>query len=176
MSNEGCNYSTCLLNKCKFLYFYPKSNPMKKLFSLKNIFIVVVAIIVIIQFFRIDKTQPAVNPETDYISMVQPSDEIKGLIKNACYDCHSNETVYPWYTNIAPVSWMIKSHINEGREQLNFSEWGNYQPGKRGHKQDECKEMLVEGEMPLKGYTIMHSSANMTDEQKAVLIKWFTNE
>jgi len=149
---------------------------MKKLLKPQYILSALLILFIVIQIFRIDKTNPTSSADADYIVMAQPPAEIANLLKTSCYDCHSNETVYPWYSNIAPLSWLLKSHITEGREKLNFSEWANYQPGKRGHKQDECKEMLVEGEMPLASYTLMHSNAKFTEEQKVMLIKWFTIE
>ena len=78
--------------------------------------------------------------------------------------------------NIAPISWSIKFHITEGRENLNFSEWGNYQPGRRGHMLDECKEMIEKGKMPLPFYRLMHSEAKFSDQEKELLKKWLTNE
>jgi hypothetical protein len=149
---------------------------MKKALKLPYILTGLAVIFLILQVFRIDKTKPQPNTEADYITIAQPPAEITSLIKSSCYDCHSNETKYPWYSNIAPVSWILQSHIKEGRAHLNFSEWGNYQPGKQGNKQDECKEMLAEEEMPLLSYKLMHSSANFTEEQKTMLVKWFTNE
>ncbi len=149
---------------------------MKKVFKLRYILSGLLVIVLVMQIFRIDKAIPETNLEYDYLIMTKPPVEIAYLIKAGCYDCHSNETVYPWYSNLAPISWSIKSHISEGREHLNFSEWGNYQPGKRGNKHDECKEMLVNGEMPLFSYKLIHSPANFNEEQKARLIAWFTNE
>jgi hypothetical protein len=149
---------------------------MNKFFKIRIILPVVLIILLVIQVFRIDKTNPSQNPDIDYLYIVKPPAEIASLIKDGCYDCHSNETSYPWYSNIAPFSWLIKSHIIEGRDHLNFSEWGNYQAGRRGNKQDKCKEMLVKNEMPISLYKLMHSSAKFTNEQKAMLITWFTNE
>jgi hypothetical protein len=136
----------------------------------------IIVILLVMQVFRIDKKNPSKNPETDYLYIVKPPAEIANLIKTGCYDCHSNETIYPWYSNIAPLSWIIKSHITEGRDHLNFSEWGYYHAGRRGNKQDECSEMITKNEMPIPSYKLMHSSAKFTNEQKAILIAWFTNE
>ena len=94
------------------------------------------------------------------------------MLKTSCYDCHSNESIYPWYTNIAPVSWWIKKHINEGRDELNFSEWGNYSARRKDHKLDEIIELVEEGEMPLKSYLITHGDAKISTEQRAKIIEW----
>jgi hypothetical protein len=139
----------------------------------KKILYGVIVIVIVIQFFRIDKSNPAITPSHDFIEMNQPAEEITTLLKSACYDCHSNETVYPWYTNIAPVSWWIKHHIEEGREEMNFSEWGTFKEKKQDHKLEESYEMLEEGEMPLDSYTWTHADAKLNPEQKELLIEFF---
>lgn len=139
----------------------------------KKLLIVLVVVFGVIQFFRIDKTNPPVNVKMDIFTMHEASSEVKSAIKSACYDCHSNETKYPWYSNVAPVSWWLKNHIDEGREHLNFSEWGTYPLKKRNHKLEECKEEIEEGEMPLSSYTITHGDAKLSVEQKELLESWF---
>jgi hypothetical protein len=129
--------------------------------------------IIIAQFFRIDKTNPESDPANDFITINNPPPELATLMKNACYDCHSNHTRYPWYTNIAPVSWWIKGHINYAREQVNFSEWTAYDAKKANHKLEECVEWVGEGKMPLKSYAWLHKEAKMTDTQRKELADWF---
>jgi hypothetical protein len=146
---------------------------MKKKFSLKNITIVILLLLILFQFVRIDKTNPPLEQAKDIISITKPSEEISSILKISCYDCHSNEITYPWYTNIAPVSWWIKHHINEGTHHLNFSEWGNYSSRKADHKLKECVEMVEEGEMPMFSYTLMHGEAKLSKEQQLLLINWF---
>lgn len=131
---------------------------------------------VIIQFFRIDKSIPKYNKNKDLISLTNPPEQIETLLKSSCYDCHSYETNYPWYSNIAPISWWIGHHIDEGREHLNFSEWGNYTAKKAEHKLEECAEETEEGEMPLSSYTITHSDAKLTHEEIELLEEWFESE
>lgn len=139
---------------------------------IKKILFGLLAVVVIIQFFRIDKTNPPVNRTLDIMNVVPVSTEIKSILKTSCYDCHTNETVYPWYTNIAPVSWWIKKHIDDGRDELNFSEWGNYSLRRKDHKLDEIVEMVDEDEMPLPSYLIAHGDARLSTEQKAQLVDW----
>lgn len=145
---------------------------MKKRF-IKNTLIVVLFLLIIIQVFRIDKTIQPVDPAKDFIVLTSANTEIANTLKTACYDCHSNQPVYPWYTNIAPVSWWIKHHINEGSHHLNFSEWGTYTEKRKNHKLEECIEMVEEGEMPMSSYTIMHGNAKLTDAQKLQLVEFF---
>jgi hypothetical protein len=149
---------------------------MKKRFTLKNISIAIIFILLMIQSIQIDKTIEPVNPTTDFISVTAANTEVAGLLKTACYDCHSNQPTYPWYTNMAPVSWWIKHHINEGSQHLNFSIWGTYSEKRKNHKLEECIEMIEEGEMPMNSYTWMHPEAKLTDAQKQLLIDWFKAE
>ena len=138
----------------------------------KKILYSLLAVVLIIQFFRIDKTNPEIIQSDDFIEVVQPSEEIVTILKSTCYDCHSNETKYPWYSNVAPISWWVKDHINEGREELNFSEWGTYEYKKQDHKLEEVIEMMEDGEMPLNEYTWTHGEAKLTADQKAMLMDW----
>ena len=143
---------------------------------IKKIVIGIIVLLVIIQFFRIDKTNPTIIQENDFISITNPPENIKNLLKTSCYDCHSNESTYPWYTNVAPISWWVKQHINEAREELNFSEWGTFTEKRKKHKLEEVYEEVEEGEMPLKSYLIAHSEAKLTTEQKNELVAWFKAE
>ena len=139
----------------------------------KKIGIAVLAIIIVIQFFRIDKTNPEIVMENDFIEITQPDKKTVSLLKTACYDCHSNTTVYPWYSNIAPVSWWIKDHIDEAKSHLNFSEWNKYSEKKRKHKLHECYEEVEHGEMPFEKYTWMHAEAKLSHEDREHLEAFF---
>lgn len=146
-----------------------KSNGKKILLGLFVIFL-------ILQFFRIDKTAPQIDLKKDFIEITNPSDEVKTLLKSTCYDCHSNETSYPWYSQIAPVSWWLKHHVDEGREELNFSEWGTYKTKKADHKLEECAEEVEEGKMPLDSYTWTHGDAVLSEKQKELLEDFFNSK
>jgi len=146
---------------------------MKKTF--RKILVVLLIVLLCIQFIRIDKTNPASIAENDFLKITAADPELTAIIKTSCYDCHSNESTYPWYTNIAPVSWWIKHHINEGREELNFSEWGTYKEKRKNHKMEECVELVEAGEMPMSSYTLMHSEAKLTAEQKEKLLVFFNS-
>lgn len=143
---------------------------------LKKIGIGLVIILALMQFKQIDKINPEYNEAEDFITITQPSEEIATLIKAACYDCHSHQAKYPWYSNVAPISWMVEHHIEEGREHLNFSKWGSYDTKKANHKLEECIEEIEEGEMPMKPYVVMHSEAKMSKEQKKALMAFFQNQ
>jgi cytochrome c551/c552 len=149
---------------------------MKTKLTIKKIGIVFIVLFIVIQVFRINKTITPVNEQTDFMAVTQTNPEVATILKNACYDCHSNQPTYPWYTNVAPVSWWIKNHINEGSKHLNFSIWQTYTVKRKDHKLEECVEMIEEGEMPMNSYTWMHPEAKLTDAQKQLLIDWFKAE
>ena len=138
----------------------------------KKIIISAAAILILIQFFRINKENPVVNSSNDFLIINKAPDSIAQTIRSSCYDCHSNETQYPWYSNIAPVSWVIKHHINEGREKMNFSDWGQYSSKKRQRKVDGAIEMIEGNDMPLKSYTLIHRDAILNPAKKDSLIIW----
>lgn len=142
---------------------------------MKKVLFFLLAAFIGIQFFRIDMENPAVVDEEDFIVITNPDDEIEGMLRKACYDCHSNETEYPWYANVAPVSWWLAHHIEEGREELNFSKWGTYNEKRSDHKLEECVELIEEGEMPLNSYTWTHGDAELSDKQKESLMEFFND-
>jgi hypothetical protein len=146
-----------------------------KKITLKTIFLSLIISFLIIQIFRIDKSNPQVDSSKNFVNVTNASAEVKSILAASCYDCHSNEVIYPWYTNIAPFSWWIKHHVNEGREELNFSEWGTYSSRRMDHKLKECIEQVEEGEMPMDSYLWMHKDATLTDAQKQELIAFFNS-
>lgn len=146
---------------------------MKKI--LRYVLYALPVLLILIQAFRIDKSVPEYDRSQDLLALSQAPQEVAGLIRAACYDCHSYETQYPWYSNVAPVSWWVKQHINEGREHLNLSLYGSWTPKKRAHKIEECIESLKEGWMPLKSYTRNHPEARLTETQRRDLSAWFAS-
>ena len=142
----------------------------------KKILAALAILFVVIQFFRIDKENPVYETSNDFLLVEQAPEGIQTIMKNACYDCHSNETVYPWYSNVAPVSWWLKDHVNEGREHLNFSEWATYDDDRREHKLEEFVEEVEEGEMPLDSYTWTHAEARLSDEDRQTLVDWINSK
>lgn len=139
---------------------------------MKKVLIVLLAIIIIIQFFRIDKTNLVSDPNVDIFAVEDVPSDVQDLLKAACFDCHSNTAKYPWYTNIAPISWWIKHHIDEGRDELNFNNWGTYSIKRKMHKLEEIEEMVEDKEMPLASYLIMHSEAKLSKQDQKKLIIW----
>lgn len=138
----------------------------------KKILYGILGLFVVIQFFRIDKENPPINTEMNFVAIYNAPQEMQDLLQVSCYDCHSNETVYPWYSNVAPVSWWLKDHINHGRDHLNFSLWGEYEEKRKDHKLEEIIEEVKEHEMPLKSYLIAHSEAKLDNSKREQLTSW----
>lgn len=130
------------------------------------------AVLLLMQLYRPDRNEMAETPDSDLLVSVQPPGEVKVILEQACYDCHSNNTHYPWYAGVAPVSYWIADHVNEGKEHLNFSEWELYDVKRKAHKMEEIAEEVAEGEMPLKSYTVMHGNVKLTAEEIEVLTQW----
>ena len=125
-----------------------------------------------IQLIRPGMVNPPVNPDNDLKAVAAPPAEVYSLLQAACYDCHSNETKHPWYAQIAPVSWWINNHVQEGREAVNFSEFALLSAKDRAEALDESAEKIREGEMPLQSFLWMHPEARLTPEQKDMLAQW----
>jgi hypothetical protein len=98
--------------------------------------------------------------------------DVKTILVKACNDCHSNNTTYPWYSQIQPVAWWLDDHIQEGKKHLNISEFASYRLRKQYHKMEEVEEMLADGAMPLESYTYIHKDAKLTKEEKDKVIAW----
>lgn len=139
----------------------------------KKILLAIIAFLIIAQFFRIDKTNPPVIAANDILNHAQAPAHIQSMMKAACYDCHSNETKYPWYMDIAPISWWTKNHVNNGRGSLNFSEWVTYTEKKKKHKLEESALKVRKKWMPITSYLIAHPEAKISEEEREQLAKWF---
>lgn len=139
---------------------------------IKKILIGLVVVFIVLQFFRIDMENPAFDPSADFITYEKVPEDVALLLTTACYDCHSHKTVYPWYAHVAPVSWIVEHDIEEGREHLNLSQWSSYSKDKRKHILDEMYEEVEEGEMPLSGYKLTHSDADLNEMQTEQLVHW----
>lgn len=141
--------------------------------NIKKILTLGFVIFLLIQFY-----QPARNLDNGQVFPVHitklynvPSN-VNSILRTSCYDCHSNNTKYPWYSYIQPVRIFMDNHIKEGKENLNFSEFGYYSVRKQGNKLEQIAKQIKAGEMPLTSYTLIHKNAILTQENKKVLINW----
>ncbi len=138
----------------------------------KKILIVLLVILVIIQFIRPGRNISAAVSPNDIGHKYHVPENIKSILKTSCNDCHSNNTVYPWYSNVQPVAWWLQNHVNEGKSELDFSEFLTYSPKKAHHKMEEVIEMVKENEMPLNSYLWVHKDAKLSADQKKLLTDW----
>jgi hypothetical protein len=143
---------------------------MKKVLRYTALFLL--GALIIIQFFRPKKNKQE-GEAINHISKVYAiPDEVNTILKKACYDCHSNNTRYPWYANIQPVAWWHADHIKDGKKELNFSEFASYNQRRQYRKMEEVIDEVKEGGMPLNSYTWIHKDARLTDDEKNKLIGW----
>lgn len=138
----------------------------------RKILLAVLAVIVLIQFIRPEKNISATESKNDIFLKYPASDSVKSLVRTSCYDCHSNNTEYPWYTEIQPIGLWMNHHVEEGKGELNFSEFLTYNPKKADHKLDEATDEIKEGEMPITSYTLIHHNAKLLPEQRKEVIAW----
>jgi hypothetical protein len=147
---------------------------MKK--GIKNILLLFLAILFIIQFIRPSKniSTPSALLTNDISKLYVVPDNVHQILKSSCYDCHSNNTVYPWYSKIQPISWWLNNHIVEGKREINFSEFASYRIGRQFKKLDEIVKQVKDDEMPLSSYTLIHRNAILSTEQKLTITNWAT--
>ncbi len=147
---------------------------MKK--ALKMVAVLVFAGFLLAQFFRPDRANPAVvQVETLYASTAVPAD-VQAVLARSCSDCHSNETAYPWYSNVSPFSWFLADHIEHGRRELNFSVWNTYTAAQKTKKLEEICEQVEARTMPLPSYLWIHRNAALNDSDVKLLCDWATAE
>ena len=145
---------------------------MKKRRITRLILLALALVLILIQFIPVDRSVPEVDASKDLLAIHEAPAGVVAILKDACYDCHSHETKYPWYSYIAPVSMWLEGHVDEGKEHLNFSEWADYDAERADHKLEEMAEEVAEKHMPLKSYTWGHSEARLTEQQRTELVTW----
>jgi len=139
---------------------------------LKRMLIVMVILLVIIQFFRPTRNISEIIPTNEITAAVAVPDDVFGILKNSCFDCHSNNTRYPWYANIQPAAWFMNGHIKDGKRGLNFSEFATYSLRRQYRRLNDIIENVNDGEMPLPSYLLIHSDAKLTAGQKERIVSW----
>jgi hypothetical protein len=135
--------------------------------------------ILVVGFVGLQLTNPArTNPPVllDMMATNPPPPEIATMLHAACYDCHSNETKWPWYSHIAPVSWLIASDVSNGRHNMNFSDWPDNDPLRAAKRLEDMSEEIGYGEMPPKKYTLIHADAQLTAARRGQLTQWLDSE
>jgi hypothetical protein len=126
----------------------------------------ILVLLVAIQLIGVDSTNPSIDSD------IPTSTEVKSVLRRACYDCHSNETTWPWYSRIAPISWFLAWDVREGRAELNFSTWSQYNTQQQVKKLKESWEQIAEDEMPPWFYLLLHPDAQLSATERVLLRQW----
>jgi hypothetical protein len=143
---------------------------------LKKILLVLLVAFIAIQFFHPAKNINTAAAANDISKVFSVPDSVHSILKTSCYDCHSNNTYYPWYAAIQPAAWWLQDHVDEGKKEVNFNEFANYSPRRQFKKFEEIKEQIKEEEMPLFSYTLIHRNAKLSKTQSATLTAWATEQ
>ena len=147
---------------------------MKK--KLSRVLLGLFGLFVVAQFFRPELTNPQSDPALSIKNYRGIPSEVIAKMEQACFDCHSNETRWPWYSRVTPVNYLIAKDVRNGRRHVNFSEWNSYSPGKLKTTLDNIYDQVYNHEMPLSKYKRMHSEANLTDADVKMICDWASGE
>ncbi|TJY34111.1 heme-binding domain-containing protein [Pontimicrobium aquaticum] len=139
---------------------------------LKKILILLIIAFVIAQFFGPEKNDGDIATVEPFLNETNPPEDVRLILKSACFDCHSDHTRYPWYNSITPVNYWLADHVKHGKGDFNVSDWEGASLKKRDHKFEELIEMVEKKEMPLPSYTWTHAEAKLTDDQIASVVAW----
>ncbi|MBO2545365.1 heme-binding domain-containing protein [Salegentibacter mishustinae] len=142
--------------------------------TIKIIALVFLVVLVGIQFVPTNRNQSEVVPKSDFMLVNNVPLEVQDKLKLSCYDCHSNNTEYPWYNKIQPVAWLLEDHIREGKSELNFNEWGELSERRKNSKLRSIISQIEDDEMPLDSYTFIHWDAKFSELEKKEIIKYMT--
>jgi hypothetical protein len=140
----------------------------------KKIGLGLLGVFILIQFIQPKLNKSSLTLATDVTNKINVPGDVQDVLKTSCYDCHSNNTNYPWYSNIQPFGWLLARHIKKGKEDLNFSEFGSYSLRRQKSKLNGIANSIRDETMPLGSYTIIHKSARLSKEKKALLMEWAT--
>ncbi len=142
---------------------------MKKV---KKIGLLLLVILLVAQFFGPEKNTGDLASIDAFLVETNPPENVKLILKQACYDCHSDVTQYPWYNNITPVNYWLAGHIKDGKKHFNVSNWVGNSVKRKDHKMEELIEEVEEKKMPLDSYTWTHGDAKLTDDQIKLVVDW----
>ena len=139
---------------------------------LKKIAVLALIALLILQFFGPEKNESDIADLQPFLTETNPPASVQATLKVACFDCHSNNTWYPWYGNVEPISYWMADHVKEGKSELNFSEWNTYSVKRKDHKLEEVIEEIEKGHMPIDSYLWTHSDGKLTEAQIKEINDW----
>lgn len=139
---------------------------------IKKILVALLLVLVLIQFIHPQKNRGTPVPANSIAAVYPVPDDVKKILAASCNDCHSANTIYPWYSKIQPVDWWLSHHVNEGKDELNFDEFATYSPRRQYHKLEELIKEVKEDGMPLDSYTWIHKNAILNADQKQAIVSW----
>jgi hypothetical protein len=140
----------------------------------KKIGFALLIVFIVIQFIQPARNNSGQILPADFSNTFTVPDSVQAILKYSCYDCHSNNTHYPWYSSIQPFAWLMARHIMKGKADLNFSEFGYYSARRRISKLEAIGHSITDGTMPLRSYTLIHKNAKLSREEKALIVDWVT--
>lgn len=140
----------------------------------KNIAWIAIIAFVVIQFFPVNYNQSELVPQTDFMLVNKVPAAIQKSLQVSCYDCHSNNTEYPWYNKIQPTAWFLEDHVKEGKAELNFNEWDSLSTRRKKSKLRSIIKQTESGEMPLSSYTVIHRNAKLSESNKELIKKYIS--
>lgn len=143
---------------------------------LKKILLAILIVVIVIQFIQPARNESGQVSPTDIEKTYSVPHDVKVILKNACYDCHSNNTRYPWYVNTQPMAWIMSGHIKDGKEKLNFSEFGSYPTRRQASKLKGIANSIKDDIMPLTSYKLMHNTAKLSQADKTLIINWMQKQ
>jgi hypothetical protein len=150
---------------------------MKTIWKITKLLVIVVAcLFVLLQLKRPARTNPVSESSQSIEAQVQMTPQVKDILDRSCRDCHSNKTEWPWYTNVAPLSWWITDHVDQGRKSLNLSEWGKLDKERQDKKLRQICDEVEDGAMPFPSYLPMHPKAKLSEQDKKILCDWTAAE
>jgi hypothetical protein len=138
----------------------------------RKIGVLIIILIVVLQLIQPTQNRSEGLGDADISKVLDLPEGLHNTLVTKCYDCHSNNTRYPWYFHVQPIGWWLAAHVHEGKEHLNFSEWKNYSGEKAAHQLEELEEVTEEGSMPLKAYVILHPESELTEDEKQAILGW----
>lgn len=141
--------------------------------TLIKIILIVIVVFGLIQLVPVDRENLPVKSDENFVEVFKTPEKVQRILRKSCYDCHSNETIYPKYAYVAPISWSVKHHINKGRKHLNFSVWGTYNKYQKNRILENAIADIEQHRMPLKGYLAQHPDAKLIPEEQKLLIDYF---